>query len=273
MGGGSGGDTKLSAFELTVTGFITGTIEVVILQPMLYCKNATQQGLPLTLNPAVLYRGIAVSVGNMATLTSLQFPLTGAVKSAITGGVDRPLSDFEKIAAPAIGGAISGFACAPMELTMIQQQRFGSSLLATPGIIIGELGPLGMWRGLLMSCGREGIFTAGYLGMGPVFSHKLQEQGWAEVSSKLGGSICGGIIAASLSHPMDTIKTCMQGDIKRETYGTVTQTFSTLMKESGPQRFFSGWAWRTGRMCCAMGIMTECSYRVPQLLFPHHYTK
>ena len=43
-----------------------GTIEVVILQPMLYCKNATQQGLPLTLNPAVLYRGIAVSIGNMA---------------------------------------------------------------------------------------------------------------------------------------------------------------------------------------------------------------
>ena len=93
------------------------------------------------------------------------------------------------------------------------------------------------------------------------------------MSSKLGGSICGGIIAASLSHPMDTIKTCMQGDIKRETYGSVSQTFSTLMKDSGPRAFFRGWAWRTGRMCCAMGIMTECSYRIPKLLFPHHYVE
>lgn len=36
--------------------------EVSLLQPMLYLKNATQQGLPFTLNPAVLYRGLAMSV-------------------------------------------------------------------------------------------------------------------------------------------------------------------------------------------------------------------
>ena len=77
------------------------------------------------------------------TLTSLQLPLTGAIKSVFTGGTDRQLSDVEKIGAPAIGGALSGFACAPMELSMIQQQRFGSSLVATPGIIVGELGITG----------------------------------------------------------------------------------------------------------------------------------
>lgn len=273
MGGGGDSNSKLNAGELAAAGFVTGAIEVIILQPMLYCKNATQQGLPLTLDPRTLYRGVFMSVGNMATLTMLQFPLTGAVKKAITGGAERPLSDAEKLGSAFIGGGLSGFACAPMEGIMIQQQRFGKSLLATPGLMIQEAGPLGLMRGLFMSCGRESIFTMGYLGMGPVFSGKFMDQGYSQVTSKLAGSICGGVIAATLSHPMDTMKTCMQGDIQRKTYGTLTQTFSTLMKNGGPSRFFSGWTWRTGRMCCAMGIMTECSVRVPKLLFPHHFTE
>ena len=33
----------------TVIGIISGATEVVILQPLLYCKNATQQNMALTL--------------------------------------------------------------------------------------------------------------------------------------------------------------------------------------------------------------------------------
>ena len=54
-------------------------------------------------------------------------------------------------------------------------------------------------------------------------STPIQDQGWSAVSAKLGGSMAGGIIAASLSHPMDTCKTCMQGDIQKKTYGSLTQ--------------------------------------------------
>lgn len=54
-----------------------------------------------------------------------------------------------------------------MELTMIQQQRFGTGLLATPAAIVSETGVMGMFRGFWMSCGREGIFAAGYMGLGP----------------------------------------------------------------------------------------------------------
>jgi len=48
--------------------------------------TASQQGLGFTLDPRILYRGLAMSVGNMAILTGLQFPLTGAVRSLMTGG-------------------------------------------------------------------------------------------------------------------------------------------------------------------------------------------
>jgi hypothetical protein len=67
----------------------------------------------------------------------------------------------EQVFAGGFGGAVSGFVCAPMELTMIQQQRFGTSLGGTIAKIVAETGVLGMFRGLLMSCGREGLFSAG----------------------------------------------------------------------------------------------------------------
>ena len=38
------------------------------------------------------------------------------------------------------------------------------------------------------------------------------------------------------------IKTCMQGDVTRENYGTLTQTASVLYKEQGIGRFFNGWS-------------------------------
>jgi hypothetical protein len=39
-----------------------------------------------------------------------------------------------------------------------------------------------------------------------------------------------GIIAGTLSHPLDTIKTCMQGDTARKTYGSVMETAAVLFK-------------------------------------------
>lgn len=263
---------KMSHFETLLVGVASGTIEVTILQPMLYCKNATQQGLPFTLDPRVLYRGLFMSVGNMAILTGLQFPLTGAVQKVFTGGEIRKLSKGEQIGSGFIGGAISGFACAPMELVMIQQQRFGTSLLGTPAKIITETGLSGIFRGLFMSCGREGLFTAGYLGLGPVATQTLQDEyGFGEVSAKMGGAVCGGVIAASCSHPLDTIKTCMQGDIARKQYGTVSETAAQLLKEGGMGRFFNGWSWRTSRMILALFLMNECKVRLSPLFFPHHF--
>jgi hypothetical protein len=166
----------LSPPESIQLGVSAGVIEVCLLQPMLYCKNATQQRLPFTLDPRVLYRGIGMSVINMGILTGVQFPITGAAAGVITGGVSRRLSDNEKVAAGFIGGAVSGVICAPMELIMIQQQRHGGSLVHQGGRIVSEFGASGLFRGLITSCGREGLFTAGYLGIGPVFAEKLRRR-------------------------------------------------------------------------------------------------
>ena len=234
-----------------------------MLQPMLYCKNATQQGIPLTFSPAVLYRGLTVSVTNMGILTGLQFPLTGAVGKAIKGGEEREMSSAEKMGAGFTGGAISGLVCAPMELVMIQQQRFGTSLAAAASRILSEQGPLGLSRGLVTACGREGLFTAGYLAMGPVFAQKVKDSGNLEGgAADFAGAAGAGVIAASLSHPLDTIKTCMQGDLQRETYTTLQGTASKLHAEAGLGAFFRGFGLRTSRMILAIFVIGKVRRRV-----------
>jgi len=78
-----------------------------------------------------------------------------------------------------------------------------------------------VFRGLVNTSLREGIYTAGYLGVAPVVREYLRAKfpdslGKTEDSARTFGAILGGIFASSLSHPMDTAKTCMQGDVERK---------------------------------------------------------
>jgi hypothetical protein len=169
---------RLTSAENTMIGLATGAIDVSTTQWVLYCKNASQQGLPLTMNPRILYRGYTMSLTNMCVLSGLQFPLTAIATGIFTGGKQRKLSDSEEIGSAFIGGVLSGFICAPMELVMIQQQRYGTSLFSTPSKIIGDAGIGALFgRGLAMSCGREGVFTAGMLGLGPTLRRQAEEAG------------------------------------------------------------------------------------------------
>jgi len=264
---------RLTSTENTIVGLATGAIDVSTTQWILYCKNATQQGLPLTMNPRILYRGYTMSLVNMSVLSGLQFPLTALANSAFTGGEVRKLTDAEEIGSAFIGGVLSGFVCAPMELVMIQQQRFGTSLFATPGKVIAEAGVGSlMGRGLFMSCGREGVFTAGMLGLGPTLRRYGSEKlGYSAPVATMFGAIGGGVVVATLSHPMDTIKTCQQGDIGLKSYRGIAHTVSTLLAEGGPTRFFSGWSWRTGRMIFQCFLFDACKQHLSPLFFPHHF--
>ena len=128
--------------------------------------------------------------------------------------------------------------------------------------------------GLVTSCGREGLFTAGYLGLAPVLAEQIREE--FGVGGKLGsflGACCAGMLAATLSHPLDTIKTCMQGDVAQEKYKSMPETYRALMKEGGIGRFFTGWSWRTGRMICSIFVMGQCKDRLAPLFYPHHFKK
>jgi len=147
--------------------------------------------------------------------------------------------------------------------------------MGATGRIVSDFGAAALFRGSATSCGREGLFTAGYLGMGPVFGDRLaNEFGFSKAVGSFMGAAGAGMIAATLSHPLDTIKTCMQGDVEQKTYKSVSQTFSALYnEEGGAGRFFRGWSWRTSRMICAIFLLGQCKTQLGPLLFPSHYLK
>ena len=99
---------RLTDTENALIGLAGGILEVTAFQSLNYFKNASQQGLPLTLNPSVLYRGYASNVANMGGCTMWQYSVAGKIKAAFTGGQMRPLTTGETIASGFLAGFSSG---------------------------------------------------------------------------------------------------------------------------------------------------------------------
>ena len=72
MAGAKNPYQKFTPDQNAAVGVVSGCIEVCCTQPLLYWKNAAQQKMPFTLNPALLYRGLGASITNMAVLTGMQ---------------------------------------------------------------------------------------------------------------------------------------------------------------------------------------------------------
>eukprot|EP00054_Salpingoeca_dolichothecata_P020159 m.126771 g.126771 ORF g.126771 m.126771 type:complete len:216 (-) comp23513_c1_seq2:31-678(-) len=215
----------------------------------------------------------------MSLLTALQFPLTALSSNLMLGNfslepspLSQKLSDAQQITAGFIGGLFSGILCAPNELILIQQQRFGGTIWNTPSRIIRTFGVTKLFRGLTVTCGREAFFCAGYMGAGPVMAKELRQRfQLSEGSSKVLGASVAGLVAATLSHPLDTLKTCKQGDLEQKNFGTLSQTISKLYQEQGIRRFYHGWAWRTSRIIFALWLMGELRFGLAPVFFPERF--
>lgn len=270
---------ELDSQQNAVFGVVAGIVEVCIDQPMLYWKNASQQGLPWTLNPRYLYRGLIASITNMATLTGIQYFSTGAIKQIFTAGDEtRDLKTWEILSAAFVGGALSGIAGGPIELTMIQQQRFGGNVIQTPYRIVSGFGIFGgIARGMMPSIIREAVFTCGYLGVTPLmeafivknFVHEDTNKG-VEYAMRFSASLISGFIASGLSHPADTVKTCMQGDIEQQVYTNVRSTFK-IIADRGYSHLYSGFGWRYSRMVMTFFIFNRAQQFIAPAMYPDKF--
>lgn len=154
----------MNPLENTLIGILCGGFEVSLLQPTLYWKNAFQQDLPFTFKPSVLYRGYLPSLVNNAAMIGSQFAIAGIMKAQYSKmmGKDPNKEHFDSLIFGTLaGGYISGFWCGPIELAMIQQQRFGMSLKSCLKKIVGDYGLIkGVFRGTFNTSVREGTYLA-----------------------------------------------------------------------------------------------------------------
>jgi len=250
---------------------------VTLLQSTNYWKNASQQGLPFTLSPSVLYRGYGANVLNNGFCVMSQFYLNGIIKNAITGGTDRPLSDAEQIGAGVAAGAASGVVCGPIELVMIQQQVKGGGLIGT-AIDMVKAGPSTFFRGTGAMMAREGIYAGGFLGAMPVTRTWVQKTfpdsaGKTEDTARFTAAFIAGPACGFLSHPPDTVKTCLQGDIEQATFKGYGATVKTIIDTKGFGALWAGFPWRLFRQCCCLILFDKIQSELAPMLFPHAFVQ
>jgi hypothetical protein len=260
--------TKLNELQNATVGMTVGVIEVLCLQPFNYCKNALQQGQPLTADPRKLYRGVSANAVNMGCCTMIQFAVGGSFKKLVLAGEDRTLKMYEEMGTGIAAGVISAFVGSPLELIMIQQQRKGGGAVETFKTIAT---PNNFLRGWVGAAVREGLWTCGYLSIPPIVRRNLREmypdKFDTDNKARIPAALLGGMFACYLTQPFDTVKTCMQGDIERKTFGTFTET-ARRIGQDGFTAFYRGATFRYGRMVCAVFMMDFLQAAVGPMLYP-----
>jgi len=263
---------ELTEFQNATVGMVVGCVEVLCLQPLNYCKNMIQQGRPISLSPMVMYRGVGANCLNMGSCTMTQFAVGGALKQRVLAGEHRPLNIMEEMGCGLTAGTISALIGSPLELVMIQQQRTGLSTLKT---LQSVASPSLVYRGFAGAGVREALWTVGYLSIPAIVKPRLMsafpETFDSNEKARVPAALLGGLFACYLTHPFDTVKTCMQGDIKREKFGTFTETTKVLYKESKIPAFYRGATFRYGRMVLAVGMMDFLKENIGPFLYPNSF--
>lgn len=298
-------------------GMVAAWIEGVLLQPTLFWKNARAQNLPVTLHPGVIYRGTGAAVLNECGQMGLHFGVTGyfqqyfqqqqqqgTTTATAAATTTTQMTRAQEVGSAMLGGAGTAILATPVECVMIQQQRFGGSFLRTVQRITTEFGLLSssggiLRRGVAAAMLRDGIYVSGLLGVTPIVHTWLLTQYSREhVSSFQAGVLAaalGGLFGAVPSHPLDVIKTCMQGDLEQKLYTDYRTTYHVLMNSHhtrgrrdggghsitsnrqyynyysrGLTRLFQGCLWRTLNIVATVFIANECRVRLAPVMFPHH---
>uniref|UniRef100_A0A7S3K4K9 Mitochondrial carrier protein n=1 Tax=Aureoumbra lagunensis TaxID=44058 RepID=A0A7S3K4K9_9STRA len=294
--------TKLGDEKNLFLGTLAGIVEAFITQPLTYLKNSLQQRDALKFNPRIWWRGSYASCACDGILIGCQFMVCGFLQKQLLRGEYRALSMSEEMFAGFTAGGISGLPCCVLELTMIQQQRFGGTPINTIFRLYSTHGLSIILRGLGPSSGREAIFAAGYLGLSPQIERFFERR--TNKGSKLGqlfGSLFSGILCAFLTHPLDTIKSCMQGDVDRHTYRGFRHTIKTIAEQgvisagfspsasiktaaaldlslSIPRLvasitpFFRGFGARAAIIVVCFNIFSECKLAFAHIFFPSAFS-
>jgi hypothetical protein len=255
----------LSERQNALLGVFAAVVEGIIVQPTVYYKNARAQGLPFTLNPRVLYRGTSANIVNEAQAMALQFVVASYLQKLSSSNGSHGNSGRDDLLGAMAGGMLTALLSSPIELVMIQQQLKGGTLASTPAHVVKQygLGTRGLSRGLSVTIIRDAIYVGGMLGVTPVFQGYLEKNhGQSSTVASLNASLLGGIVAAVPSHPLDIVKTCMQGDLKQKVYKSPIATATTLYNQGGVYRLFHGCAWRSLNIILTVWIANECKNRL-----------
>eukprot|EP00746_Dinoflagellata_sp_MGD_P042495 gnl/MRDRNA2_/MRDRNA2_203032_c0_seq1.p1 gnl/MRDRNA2_/MRDRNA2_203032_c0~~gnl/MRDRNA2_/MRDRNA2_203032_c0_seq1.p1 ORF type:complete len:264 (-),score=33.65 gnl/MRDRNA2_/MRDRNA2_203032_c0_seq1:150-941(-) len=253
--------TEAQNMAVGCTGAFTCTC---VMMPIVYCKNAAQQGLPFTMNPRILYRGMASCLVNETGQMGFHFCVAGFLKKMFGTSLSG------EMASALLAGAFISPYVQCCELTMIQQQRFGGSLWQTPQRIVREFGVRGLFRGYTAILCREMMWTSFFLGTTPLTRKWLiEEKGWNVNAAATASYATNGTVVGILSCPFDGLSTAMKGDLERKNYSGFFSAFRKRVA-GGPKVFFGGVLWRSINVMGAVFIANPVRFTLEPLVIDYN---
>ena len=247
--------SKSNTITNALIGALAGTGEIVVNQPLIYFKNTLQRGGTIEwFNPKVWYRGFGMNVAAMGPTTAFQTATNAALESVMPGKKASTM-----LSRAFLAGVASALLCAPIELVILDQQKNNRNMLETMRGLIKEAGWRVLTRGWLATALREGPWSVAYLVGFPIAQEAIKNQIDNPLAANIGAYVGAGALTGSavalVTHPVDTIKTCMQTDYQGTAIKNMRGAIHNIYATRGIRGFFSGVAPRTINCGLAVPLM------------------
>ncbi len=223
-------------------GTLASIAEVAVDQPFVTGKNMKQQGMPISLNPKKLWSGGPANALGLIPVTAIQVVGTNQLSQLHPFGEDA--QDANRLVAATLAGGTSGFVAGPSEMVMLKQQNSGSNILVAAKKVGRYCG-----TGLLATICRDAGFTAGYLGLRPIFKKNIEDTISNSFMLNVASGVAAGVPAALATHPFDTAKTMMQANPE------LKLSMLQILRTTKPRILYNGGWFRTARVGAAVTIM------------------
>lgn len=259
--------SRVSAWESVGVGMGAGAIEAAVCgHPLWVMKTLRQCGIKLTLNdPWLLYERAFRGLGTTVFITSAIVTTRIAIRDAITRDIiKQDQSDiFPNLVSAFAGGSASALFACPLELVLTQQQ------LAKEKLTVRQtLQEIYRVRGLpVLLCGispimlRDGIVGLGFLALAPFFNSIINNNDGdiKKQNDSIVSGLAAGITVATISHPLDTLKTIMQSKALENRLPSYSKISRELWIKDGLKGFYRGFLWRGARVTLATWILYDAT--------------
>lgn len=269
---------RKSLISSVVIGSVTGGAEAFISNPLVALKTHLQnKGSTSVLqtynSPSkltnFLYRGTQAHVLGMSTIVGVRMSIRDLVINRGFGTTKPTL--YQEITAAYAGGAFSALLTAPMELGMTLQQTASAKYKAPSfTVLYGQVLNAHGWRkgftGLTCVALRDGVVTSGFLTLTTKFKRYLQETLHMDAGS---AALCAGIgvgtACAVTTHPLDTIKTIQQVQLRDANNcgsSAIIPAAKRIFVEDGIRGFYRGLFFRTMRVAPHVALVSAISAKL-----------
>eukprot|EP00928_Gymnodinium_smaydae_P029991 TRINITY_DN22426_c0_g3_i1.p1 TRINITY_DN22426_c0_g3~~TRINITY_DN22426_c0_g3_i1.p1 ORF type:complete len:276 (+),score=41.94 TRINITY_DN22426_c0_g3_i1:73-900(+) len=183
------------------------------------------------------YRGAAMPLTQLVVKRPFEFAIWEWFNATFRG----------KAYAPALGGIVAGMTSSvigcPFSVIKIQLQANSkdvhTGVAEAVTAVWNTRGPLGFYRGFLVSVSKETPFATVYLGTYGNLRETLPKTSWSPAVAGAAASM----VTWTILLPLDTLKTVIQARVLQETRSeSAFRQFKSIVRERGVLGLWAGWA-------------------------------